>query len=133
MRWSRQKAPLLAGAFALLLCADPVTSVFHLLTHSHRHAWCEAHQHIVHVDPDGVAVGSSEDESNLALWGSTGPRSYEPDECGVLKVLRGKLAGPVRVSATEVAEKAVRPCIQRSCRSEDILDRAPKHGPPGVS
>ncbi len=132
MKYSRQKAPLLAGIIALLLCVDPVASVFHLLTQTHRHAWCEAHQHIVHVDPHGEPVGAS-DETDAAIWDATGPTSFDAEECGVLKAMRGKLAGPISSSTIAAGEKTVCPSIERFCRSADVLSKAPKHGPPYVS
>ena len=129
MRASRRRAlRVLAAISAVCVFADPVTSALHLLEHSHRHAWCEAHQHVIHVDPDGEAVGSPED--GTALWDHASHHEHEHDECEALKVLRAELPRLVKLLSVETNDRQQLARAKPSRRTQDLLAIAPKQGPP---
>ena len=83
----KQTSRVLAGLTAIALLADPVLTVVHLLEHEHQHSWCEAHQHFVHLDPEGEPVGSPE-VSEDAVWDASGHWSHHHEECAALTALR---------------------------------------------
>lgn len=114
---------------ALSICADPVLTTVHLLEHSSHHAWCEVHQHVIHVDPEAELVGSPS-VSVESVWDTSEFGEEEYDECAALTALRAELARAPRLTLQTPESDELLPLPALRFEDGDVLSRAPKQGPP---
>jgi hypothetical protein len=130
--WQQLGLRALAGISALLLCAEPLARVVHLHDEADRHAWCEAHGHLVHLDGEEQVVGS-EEVSETSLWAAGSKKAHGHHECPAVTALRARLAETVRLAALE--PRSVEPALRATGPDarDDVLALAPKHGPPAAA
>lgn len=121
-----------AAISALVLCAQPFATAVHLLGvgGGHRHTMSGATGHVIDVNPEARAVGLP--SADTSLWRTPSLVDSELEECATTRALRAELSRlPLLIPFCPCNHEA-EPVPPAGLHGDEVLDRAPKHGPPSV-